>query len=198
MFSLSFIWSCLLFTAEKAASPNWQVSNNKGASSCSVWISSRSALEEINTYTRRGDWSRNFVGDGINTRLVVKNYPVVLSTIKVWQNICACLPLGNKVVDLFFNHFPKHEQNRWFFSCISRSNYVLEKNEKKCFGSTEVIMPSTDFSGSSLDAASSEVVFHVSGVLKIMIVVVFKFTRIWSRYFDPNSLFMKRRSLTEL
>lgn len=68
--------------------------------------------------------------DSINTRLVVKNYPVVLDPIKEWRNICANLPLGNIVVDLFFNHLQKHKQRAGGFS---RSNYVLEKNGKAVF-----------------------------------------------------------------
>ena len=80
-------------------------------------------------------------------------------------------------------------KNRWFFSYISRSNYVLEKNEKRvlgrlkrsCAARRELVLPS---------------VSRFENV--IMIVVGFKFTGIWSRYLDLNFLFMKRRSLTEL
>lgn len=108
--------------------------NNKGASTCSVWISSRNALEEIYTYTRRGYWSQfyNTLLDSTNTRLVVKNYPVVLGPIRVWQNICSCLPLGNRVVNLFFNHLPKHKRKQVAFQLYFKEQlHVFEKDEEK-------------------------------------------------------------------
>jgi len=101
--------------------------------------------------------------DSINTRLVVKNYPVVLDPIKEWRNICANLPLGNIVVDLFFNHLQKHKQRAGGFTVVFREAITcLRRMEKPYFGATKVITLSTDFSDSTLKAARSELLLFLA------------------------------------